>query len=179
MTSTKDIIIKLKAVRDERNLSLNDILNLIEENGDMLSKASVQRVFADGSEDQSFKYEETLRPIANALLDINTIEDGDNNDEKAMKALLRYKSQRIDELERRIEDLELALNKEKVKSHEKLDKERERTSRSIEFLKVQIEKKDDRIDKLLQAVYSKDKAYTELLNQYLSCPYSHISEVKK
>ena len=179
MTSTKDIIIKLKAVRDERNLSLGDILNLIEENGDMLSKASVQRVFADGSEEQSFKYEETLRPIANALLDINTIEDGDNNDEKAMKTLLRYKSQRIDELERRIEDLELALSKEKVKYHEKLDVERERNARSIEFLKIQIEKKDDRIDKLLQAVYSKDKAYTELLNQYLSCPYSHIREVKK
>lgn len=178
MIKTKELIIRLKAVKEEKELSLGDIYSLIEDNGDFCSKTSLSRLFSDGSEELSFK-EETLLPVARALLDVEKLEETDDLDTQALKSLLQYKSQRIKELENRIEELEMALDREKLKYHEKLDIERERNARSIEFLKMQIEKKDDRIDKLLQAVYSKDKAYTELLNQYLSCPYSHISEVKK
>ena len=91
MTNTRDIIIKLKEVRQEKGLSFGDILTLMENNGDYLSKSTLSRVFAEGSEDGSFKYEETIRPIANALLDIETIEDTDNMDVQAMKSLLKYK----------------------------------------------------------------------------------------
>ena len=58
MANTKELIIKLKQVREEKNLSYNDIVALIEKNGDFLSRSSVQRVFSEGSEDISFKYEE-------------------------------------------------------------------------------------------------------------------------
>ena len=85
MTNTKDIIIQLKKVREERGLSFNDILQMMENNGDYLSKSTLSRVFADGSEENSFKYEETIRPIANALLDIDEIEDDDNVDTVAIK----------------------------------------------------------------------------------------------
>ena len=74
MTNTRDIIIKLKEVREEKKLSYTDILTLLEANGQYLSKSTLSRVFAEGSEDLSFKYEETIRPIANALLDIETNE---------------------------------------------------------------------------------------------------------
>lgn len=73
MNNSKEIIIKLKEVRLEKGLSLNDIVDLVEQNGDFISRSSVQRVFADGSEDASFKYDDTIRPIANALLDIDRI----------------------------------------------------------------------------------------------------------
>ena len=73
MTNTKDIIIQLKRVREERGLSYNDILDLMKANGEFLSKSTLSRVFADGSEEVSFRYEETIRPIANALLDIDHI----------------------------------------------------------------------------------------------------------
>lgn len=164
MTNTRDLIIKLKAVRDEKELSYNDILTLVEKNGDCVSRSSIQRVFADGSEDTSFRYEDTIRPIANALLDIETIEDTDDMDIQAMKVLLQYKIQRI-------EDLEQQLDKEKIKYHEKLEKEREQSRRSIEFLKEQISYKDKRMDLLLQSVEKKDKRLDELIEHIMNCPF--------
>lgn len=165
MTNTRDIIVKLKEVREEKGLSYSDILDLMEKNGDYLAKSTLSRVFADGSEELSFKYEETIRPIANALLDIENIEDDDDMDTKAMKALLKYKSDRIEELERMIEHQKGLFDAELVSQHEKMDSERATWSRSIEFLKDQISKKDERIDTLF-------RLYTNLLEQYTSCPYN-------
>lgn len=170
MTNTKDIIVKLKAVREEKGLSYSDILDLMEKNGDYLAKSTLSRVFAEGSEEQSFKYEETIRPIANALLDIETIEDTDDLDTQAMKILLTYKIDRIKELESTVQSLEASLANEKVKYHEKLDKEREQYARTIEFLKEQISLKDKRMDQLLNAVFEKDNQHKELLELILSCP---------
>ena len=170
MTNTKDIIIKLKQVREEKNLSYTDILNMLEKDNQYLSKSTISRVFADGSEEMSFKYEETIRPIANALLDIETIEEDDNMDIQAMKSLLKYKIQRIEDLEKQVAHLESSLNKEKIRYHEKLDKERERNARSIEFLKEQISLKDKRMDQLLDAVFTKDFQHKELISHILSCP---------
>lgn len=169
MTNTKDLIIKLKEVREEKGLSFNDILDLMEQNGDYLAKSTLSRVFAEGSEDSSFKYEETIRPIAKALLDIETEEETDDLDTKALKALLKFKIERIEELEQQIEQLEVALDKEKIKSHEKLDEERERFNRSIDFLKEQIAYKDKRMDLLLDAVFQKDQQHKEMLNKVLMC----------
>lgn len=170
MNSTKDIIIKLKEVREEKGYSFSDILKLMEDNGDFLSKSTISRIFAEGSEENSFRYEETIRPIAKALLDIEDIEEEDNTDVRAMKSLLKYKIERIEELERQIEQLELSLAEEKVKHHEKLDKEREQHQKSIEFLKNQIDLKDKRMDQLLEAVFTKDIQHKELLDVILSCP---------
>ena len=157
MTNTKDIIVKLKEVRDEKGLSFGDILELMEKNGDFLSKSTLSRVFAEGSEDLSFKYEETIRPIAKAILDIETIEETDNMDVQAMKSLLRYKIQRIEDLEKRVQELESALDKEKIKGHEKLEKERVQFQKSIDFLKEQISLKDKRMDLLLETFVRKEQ----------------------
>lgn len=157
MTNTKDIIIKLKEIKDEKNLSYTDILNLMEKNGDFVSKSTLSRIFAEGSEELSFKYEETIRPIAKALLDIETIEETDNMDVQAMKSLLKYKIQRIEDLEKQNKTLEMALDKEKIKAQEKFDKERKLYNDRIEFLLHQIELKDKRMDLLLDAILKKEQ----------------------
>lgn len=169
MTNTKDLIIKLKEVREEKGLSFNDILTLMEKNGDFLSKSTISRVFAEGSEEQSFRYEETIRPIANALLDIENIEDTDNMDTQAMKSLLKYKIRYIEDLEKKIAELETALDKEKIKYHEKMDTERQAFNRSIEFLKEQVAYKDKRMDLLLDAVREKDTLHRDMLEKLLKC----------
>lgn len=169
MTNTKDLIMKLKEVREEKGLSYNDIMEMMEKNGDYLAKSTLSRVFAEGSEEQSFRYEETIRPIANALLDIENIEDTDNMDIQAMKSLLKYKIRVIEDLEKRISELESALDKEKIKSHEKIEQERERFNRSIDFLKEQINYKDQRMDLLLSSVQDKDKLHKEMLEKLLKC----------
>ena len=172
MNNSKEIIIKLKEVRLEKGLSLNDIVDLVEQNGDYISRSSVQRVFADGSEDATFKYDETIRPIANALLDIDRIETEDDLDTQALKILLQYKNQRIKELE-------LQLDKEKLKYHEKLDKERDQSRKSIEFLKEQVAYKDKRMDLLLDSVKEKDARFNELLDHILNCPYRNCRKDKE
>lgn len=160
MNKTKEVILKLKEVKEQRGLSLNEIVDLVEKNGDYISRSSVQRVFTDGSEDVSFRYEETIRPIANALLDIDTIEDSDNMDIQAMKTLLQYKNKRIEELESQ-------LDKEKLRYHEKLETERERFNNSIEFLKKQVALKDRRIDILLDSNQVKDAKINEMVDKIM------------
>jgi transcriptional regulator with XRE-family HTH domain len=179
MTKTRDIIIKLKEVREEKGLSYGDILDLMEKNGDYLAKSTLSKLFSDGSEDLNFKYEETIRPIAKALLGIETIEVDDDMDIQAMKSLLKFKIQRIEELEHQIELIKAQMDKEKIKHHEKLEKEREASRKSIEFLKEQINYKDKRMDLLLQAVQDKDVRYDELLKVILSCPCRKKAEYER
>lgn len=171
MTNTRDIILKLKEVRKEKNYSITDIENLLEANGEHLSRSTISRIFADGSEDTSFRYEETIRPIANALLDIETIEETDNMDVQAMKSLLKYKAMRIEELEKQNAHLEAALDKERVKGHEKFAKERQLCNDRIEFLTSQIEIKDKRIDQLMEDNRDNFKQLKELMDKYMTCPY--------
>lgn len=169
-TSTRDIIIKLKEVKEERHLNIADIERLVDENGDHISRSSVSRVFADGSEDTSFRYTETIRPIANALLDIGNVEESDSMDVSAMKSLLVYKMEYIEELEQKIKDLEMDIANEKNKYNDKLEKVREQYDRQIEFMNNQIDLKDKRMDQLLEAVFKKDAQHKELLELILSCP---------
>lgn len=157
MTNSRDVILKLKEIKEEKGLSYGDILDMMEKNGEYLSKSTLSRVFAEGSEDIKFRYEDTIRPIANALLDIETIEDTDELDVKAMKSLLKLKMNRIEELEHQLE-------KEKLKYHEKLEKEREQFRKSLDFLKEQVSYKDKRIDALMDSV----QGFT---NHILNCPY--------
>lgn len=171
MTNTKDIIIQLKAIREEKQLSYGDILELMEKNGDFISKSTLSRVFSEGSENVSFKYEETLRPIANALLDMENIEDTDNMDVRGLKSFLKFKLEMIEDLEQQKEKLEVALDKEKIKYHEKLEKERNQYNQRIEFLMKQIELKDNRIDQLFEAVFEKDRQHKEMLAKLLKCHY--------
>ena len=159
MTNTKDIIWKLKDAKKENNLSINDI---VEMTGNYLSKTTVQRVFADGSENTSFRYEDTIRPLVKALLDMDTIEETDDMDTKALKSLLKLKNQRI-------EELELQLKEEKIKSHEKMEKERKQYETHIALLNEQIVIKDKRMDEQCQRFNKKDEQYTELVNRLLNC----------
>ena len=172
MTNTRNLIIQLKEVRKEKgNLSYTQITKKIEDNGGYPpSKATLSRVFADGSEDEadSFSYEKTLMPIANAILDVD-IDDNDDMDTKALKALVKSKKEHIELLEEKIAELKASLDKEKISHHEKLEKKDEEHRRSIEFLKEQIAYKDKRMDFLLDAVQKKDKLHVEMLERILKC----------
>ena len=187
MTNSKDIIIKLKEVRAEKGLSYADIIKIMEEKGIYpVSTATLSRIFSENSEETNFNYETTIRPIAEALLDIDTIEDTDNMDTQALKSLLQYKHRVIKDLEDKLEErdnvikeLKTSLAQEKLKRMEKVNEERERSQKSIDFLKDQITLKDRRYDTLLETVSKKDTLYNELLNQYLTCPYRKKFEEDK
>ena len=123
-----------------------------------VSFTTVSRVFSANSENISFRYD-SIRPIAQMLLGIDNLDEGED-DEKALKAIIQFKDARIKELE----DL---LEKEREKHTQKSEKERAQSRTSIDFLKHQIELKDDRITMLLNAVEKRDIQYHELHEQYL------------
>lgn len=166
MTNTREVILTLKEVREEKGLSFDKILDLMKENGDYLSKSTLSRVFAQGSEEKNFRYEDTIRPIANALLDIETIEADDDIDTQAYKSILKLKKDLLFEYERQISELKEEIKEvqraEKEKYHDKLAKETDQFQQNLAFLNHQVELKDDRIDQLLGA-------NVKLLDQILLC----------
>lgn len=160
MIETKELILKLKEVQKEKHLSVNDILNMT---GNMISATTIRRViFTEGSENTSFRYEDTIRPLVKALLDMDTIEDSDDIDTKALKSLLKLKIQRIEELENHIKE-------EKIKNLEKMENERKQYEAHIKHLEEQIAIKDKRMDAQAEKFDRKDAQYTELVNRLLNC----------
>lgn len=174
MTNTRDVILKLKEVKKEKGLSLDKILIMVENNGEYISKSTLARVFTDGSEEKSFRYEETIRPIANALLDIENDEDDDNPETLAFKSILKLKMSVIDENSRKIAELEDQIketeNKEKLKYHNKLAQETAKIQKSLDFAMQQIELKDKRIDLLMQQNERLSIMNNRMLEQFMDCP---------
>ena len=142
---TKAIISELKRVKKDNELSLPRIMELIEQNGDYMSMTTLQRVFAEGSEDVGFRYEETIKPIANVLLNLEDDDKLAADPEMifALKEIIRAKNTMIEDLRRQLKEAE------------------EQAERAKAFLKEQIELKDSRMDE-------KDKIIDKLLNRVLS-----------
>lgn len=117
-----NIIIRLKKAKNKNpEMTLQKIC---DDTG--VSKSTVTRVFADDSENQSFRYE-SLKPLALYLLGTDGLDE------------------EID-----IDELQLRLSQLKDKYEKKLEKERAQSRTSIEFLKTQVIKKDQRIDYLMK-----------------------------
>ena len=167
MTNVKDVILKLREVREEKNLSYDKILSMLEEDGEYTSKSTLSRLFGNKWEDYSFDYERTILPIANVLLDIDTIETDDDIDTKAYKSILKFKKDIIEGLEEKIRTVE---SDEKAKYHEKLAKETEKFQSTLDFMSHQIELKDKRIDLLMEANDRLSIMNNKMLEQFLQCP---------
>ena len=126
-----DIISRLKKVREENGLSYQRIVDLVEQNGGYVSLSTVRRVFEEGSESYGWQYENTLRPIADAVLGIYAPSEGVADEEtvEALRAVIRYKNERLAELEAQLARAEDSYR------------------RNLEFVKDQVVLKDTRIDR--------------------------------
>jgi transcriptional regulator with XRE-family HTH domain len=124
------IVIRLKKAKNN-NPELT-IQRIADETG--VSKSTVTRVFADDSENQSFRYE-SLKALSFYLLGTDGLDEEIDTDEMQMR-----------------------LSQLKEKYEAKLEKERARSRVSIDFLKEQVKKKDERIDYLM-------KVNEELMNR--------------
>ena len=163
MTDTKQILKLLREVKKEKGYSLDQILKLIEDNGDFVSKSTLSRLFSDSTDDTDFRYETTIRPVADALLDLENFETDDDTDVRAFKAILKLKKDIISEMKQEMEH-------EKISYHEKLEEETTKFQRSLDFLRNQISLKDARIDKLMDSNERLSKTNDKLINQLMDCP---------
>ena len=136
-TKISNIIIRLKEVKSKQ--PEYTLQKIADHTG--VSFSTVTRIFAEGSENQSFRYD-SIRPIAQMLLGIDDLDEGDD-DEKALKAIIQFKDTRIKELEQKLAE-------EKEKHEKKLEKEKAQYRASIEFLKQRLGKSDERIDYLMK-----------------------------
>lgn len=155
LTTTQEIILRLKAIKSENELTLPRIMDMVEKNGDYISMSTLRRVFAPNSEeDGSFSYDRTIAPIARALL-LQDIDPQDENIKGAaveidgLKAVIRHKNEENDLLKDQIEELKKQIGDIRAEYDLRL-----------RFLRDQIELKDKRMDE-------KDKIINRLMEKCL------------
>lgn len=130
LTKSQELIRQLKEIKSKNEITYPRILERMEKNGKYVSLTTLRRVFADGSETNanSFSYENTLLPIAEALLNVEdrpTPADSPYAAEiNGLKAVIHVQNEEI----ARLHDL-----KEHLESR-------------IAFLLEQIDRKDRRMD---------------------------------
>ena len=127
MTAKQELLDKLRAAKEAKGLSYQDIVDITEKNGEAISIATVQRIFKKGSNIEDFRYHKTIRPIVHAVL-------GDDDDTaecnpevcqttiEALRAVADFKHEQILELQKDNEYLKsiVADYKSEIKWHRKL-----------------------------------------------------------
>lgn len=138
LTATKEIIERLKAVKNESELTIPRIKDMMEKNGDYISLSTLRRVFADGSEEDTFSYDRTIAPIARALIfqDIDVEHEVTAEDRmEGLKQVILIKNEQIDILTDQVENLKNQFETLRTEYETRLN-----------FLRDQIELKDKRMD---------------------------------
>lgn len=144
-TKSQELIRQLKDIKARNEITYPRIMERMEKNGKFVSLTTLRRVFADGSEKNadSFNYENTLLPIAEALFnveDLPTPADSPYAKEiDGLKAVIHVQNEEI----ARLHDM------------------KEHLEKRITFLLTQIEKKDRRMDE-------KDEIIKKLMEKCLT-----------
>ena len=144
----KSTIIRLKRVKAEQGLSISKIMDLLEEKGKFVSEATVKRVFSEGSEEFNFRYQDSIAPLADVLLDWYGDSSG-LDDVSALKQIIHDKNQTIEFMMIKFEEQKAAYEK------------------NVAHLKEQIQSLNERLDFRERVVDRKDAVIEKLLNAYL------------
>lgn len=143
LNGTQEVILRLKEIKKENELTLPRIMDMIEANGEYISMTTLRRVFAPNSENEaSFSYDRTLQPIARALL-FQDAPGGKSSTEaeiEGLKAVIWLKNEEIAMLQEQGATI------------------REQLERRVAFLLDQIAKKDARMDR-------KDEIISKLMTE--------------
>lgn len=153
----KSTVQKLRQVKKERDLTISNIMDMLESKSKYLSEGTVKRLFSDSSDPTSFKYRDTIAPLADVLLDLYSDKSG-SDDVGALKALIHDKNKTISILiardEERKADFERRIN-HLQKQINKLEEHLDFRERVIERKDAVIEKLITREDKVMDALISK------------------------
>ena len=139
-SATQEIIVKLKEVQKSQRLTIPQIKAKVDATGAIISMTTIRRVFAEGSEtEDSFNYDATIRPIAQALLIADSLDSGDDAVRakvESIEAIIRLKNDVIESQRQQIEGLKAEQDR-RCREYEK----------RMDFLRDQIELKDQRMDR--------------------------------
>ena len=137
----KQIITQLKKLKEEKELSISEIMDTLEKTNNHLSKATVLKIFSDGSEEYGYQYD-TIRTLADAMFGVYSSEDSDNAEIQGLKDTVQLQNILIDQLRVQLEEAQTS------------------ALRRIDFLRDRVEKQDIRIEQ-------KDRLITILLMMHL------------
>jgi cell division septum initiation protein DivIVA len=145
---------RLKQIKAEQGLSIPQIMEMMERHGKYVSESTLKKVFADGSEEKSFRYQDSIAPVADVLLDIYGDTSG-LDDADSLRQIIREKNKLIELFAIKVEELG-----EEAKAREKLYEDRkavfEKTIESLELqvhrLHEQVDRKDNMLEKLVNAL---------------------------
>lgn len=163
----KELVAKIRKASSERDLSINDIITMMKEKGYYpCGQATISRLLSGDADESNYDYLKTIIPVYNTLL----VDENENSDEnyEAMKALLEYKLEVIEDLKTQLDAKDEKHKEEiarlKAKYHDKLEKETVRFQEIMEFRGNQIALKDERITKLMED-------NSKLTDHIVNCPF--------
>ena len=143
----KKTVARLREVKKEHDLSVSKIMYMLEEKNCFISEATVKRLFSENTDPLSFRYRDTIAPLADVLLDLYS-DKSNVEDLIALKAMIHDKNKTINILIAR--DEERKADYERRIAH--LQKQIERLDEHLMFRERVIERKDAVIEKLLKKV---------------------------
>jgi flagellar capping protein FliD len=161
----KELVAKIRKAASERGLSINDIIKLMDEKGYYpCGQATISRLLS-GDIEGNYDYLKTIIPVYNTLF-VGETENNDNYE--AMKELLKYKLEVIQDLKAQLDAMDAAHKEEisrlKSKYHDKMEKETVRFQEIMEFRGNQMTLKDERITQLMAD-------NSKLTDHIVNCPY--------
>lgn len=146
-TLKKDTIERLRKVKKEKEFTVSSILNMLEQKGYYLSENTVKRVFSENADPTSFKYRDTIAPLADVLLDFYE-DQSEASEVEALKSMIRDKNMTISILVCKNE--ELRADFEKRIAH--LQKQIDRLEKNLDFRESVVARKDEVIEKLINKI---------------------------
>lgn len=188
MTDAEEVVLTMQKIAADMELKSYEKIHDFVYSKDPVNCPSLTtfgRIFKKGGEKEasSFSFEKTLKPIYNALLDVDIDKDDDSIEDLGFKSLLRYKSDLLDKAQKRIDELNEEIKTIKQKERERYDKiieeDRVKFHKSNAFAMEQIKLKDARIDELLAVNHENSATIKEVVNinnklvsQLMNCPYT-------
>ena len=147
----KSTIVKLKKIKEEQDLSIKKIMDLIEERGMFVSEGTLKKIFADGSEERNFRYQDTIAPLADVLLDMYGDQSG-VEDADSLRLIIREKNKQIEFLMIKLEEQKDIYAERKSMYESRIAD----LNAQLNRLDISVERKDSVIEKLLNAYLNKE-----------------------
>lgn len=142
---------RLKEIKEEQGLSVSQIMSKMSEKGYPVSESTLKRIFAPGSEKMSFRYQESIAPVAEVLFE-EYGDTGATDDAAELRKIIADRDKTIENLMIKIEEQEKSAQQfQKMCSERRtlLESHISDLQAEVELLRSQIEKKDGMFERIM------------------------------
>ena len=104
---------RLKEIKSEQGLSISQIMDMLEKAGQFVSEPTLKKIFSEGSEELNFRYQDTIMPVADVLLDKYGDKSG-LDDAESLRQIIREKNKYIEMILFKLEEQQETYAREKA-----------------------------------------------------------------